>query len=195
MNAFIVKNNFIEWIQDGYFLTKEFGPRIRLGAVTTDLPLISDKPVDIGIDDFCTICKKCANCCPSKSIPVDEHPKEFNGTLRWKLNADTCYGYWFKVGTDCCICMKVCPWSHARTFPHKLIVWMITRNKLARRLFSFMDDIFYGKKPIRPKDAPQWATYSWFQIVNQKFLEAANEFKFVKTSRYEIPSRKNQGPP
>jgi reductive dehalogenase len=143
----------------GYLMTKEFGPRIRLSAVTTDLPLIPDKPVDIGVKDFCVICKKCATCCPSDSIPADDQPQPANGTLRWKLNAETCFNYWGKVGTDCCICMKVCPWSHARTWPHKLIVWLIARNAYARRLFSIMDDIFYGKKP-KPKAAPKWAEFT-----------------------------------
>ncbi|MBW2562830.1 MAG: reductive dehalogenase [Deltaproteobacteria bacterium] len=142
----------------GYLITKEFGPRIRLSAVTTNLPLISDKPVDIGVEDFCKFCKKCANCCPSQSIPHDDELKKFNGTLKWKLNDETCFGYWAKAGTDCCICMKVCPWSHARTFPHRLIVWLITRNKYVRRLFSVMDDIFYGQISI-PKKAPKWACF------------------------------------
>ena len=142
----------------GYLMTKEFGPRIRLGAVTTDLDLIPDQPVDIGVVDFCKFCKKCAVCCPSKSIPLDEGPTEVNGTLRWKLNDETCFDYWGKVGTDCNVCMKVCPWSHARTFPHRLIVAMISRNGPARRIFSIMDDIFYGKKP-KPKVAPKWARF------------------------------------
>jgi reductive dehalogenase len=142
----------------GYLMTKEFGPRIRLGAVTTDLVLIPDKPVDIGVLDFCRSCKKCAVCCPSKSIALDEAPAEVNGTLRWKLNDETCFDYWGKVGTDCNVCMKVCPWSHARTFPHRLIVAMISRNRLARRIFSIMDDIFYGKRP-KPKVAPRWARF------------------------------------
>jgi len=143
----------------GYLITKEFGPRIRLGAVTTDLPLIPDKPVDIGVQDFCRFCKKCATCCPSQSIPLDDGPKEFNGSLRWKLNADTCYEYWYKVGTDCDICMKVCPWSHARTFPHRAIIPLITRNSLSRRIFFIMDNIFYGKKP-KPRVPPKWARYN-----------------------------------
>jgi ferredoxin len=141
----------------GYLMTKNLGPRVRLGAVTTDLPLIPDKPVDIGVEDFCRICKKCANSCPSNSIPLDDQ-KEFNGTLRWKLNAETCFDYWGKVGTDCNICMRVCPWSHPSTFPHKLIRALITRNRYARRMFNLMDDIFYGKKP-RPKPEPEWACY------------------------------------
>jgi len=141
----------------GYLMTKDHGPRIRLGAVTTDLPLLPDKPVDIGAIDFCRICKKCARCCPSNSIPLEDQ-QEVNGTIRWKLNAQTCFDYWGKVGTDCNICMRVCPWSHASTLPHKLIRALITRNRLSRRLFNWMDDIFYGKKP-KPKAAPEWARY------------------------------------
>lgn len=141
----------------GYLITREFGPRIRLGAVTTDLPLVPDRPVDMGIEDFCSFCKKCAVCCPSGSIP-GEGQTVVNGTLRWKLNERTCFDYWGKVGTDCNVCMRVCPWSHARTFPHRLIVAMITRNRLARRVFSIMDDIFYGKRP-KPKDPPLWADF------------------------------------
>jgi len=55
--------------------------------------------------------------------------------------------------------MRVCPWSHARTFPHKLILELNTRNMIARRLFSFMDDIFYGKRP-KPRVAPNWARFN-----------------------------------
>lgn len=141
----------------GYLMTKEFGPRVRLGAVSTDLPLVPDRPVDIGVEDFCRICKKCAICCPSNSIPSDD-PKEVNGTLRWKLNAETCFDYWGTVGTDCNICMRVCPWGHANTFPHKIIRALISRNRYSRHLFSIMDNIFYGKKP-KPKTAPKWAQF------------------------------------
>lgn len=142
----------------GYLITKEFGPRVRLGAVTTDLPLMPDKPVDMGVEDFCRICNKCAICCPSNSIPLGDRAM-CNGSLRWKLNAETCFEYWGGVGTDCNICMRVCPWSHARTLPHKLVVELVTRNRTSRRLFSFMDDIFYGKRP-KPKAPPKWAQFN-----------------------------------
>jgi hypothetical protein len=111
-----------------------------------------------GVQDFCRICKKCAVCCPSQSIPEGD-PEEVNSSLRWKLNEMTCFDYWGKVGTDCNVCMRVCPWSHARTFPHRIIVWMVARNGVARRLFSTMDDLFYGKRP-RPKEPPAWASFS-----------------------------------
>ena len=141
----------------GYLLTKEFGPRVRLSAVTTDMELAVDSPVDIGVEDFCTICKKCASTCPSQSIPEGKMTVD-NGILRWKLEPDSCFSYWGKIGTDCCVCMRVCPWSHARTWPHKLIVWLIGRNTWARRLFNYMDDLFYGTHP-KSKPPPEWASY------------------------------------
>jgi reductive dehalogenase len=141
----------------GYLMTKEFGPRVRLAAVTTSLPLVPDKPADIGVEDFCRICRKCATCCPSQSIPTADQTV-VNGTLRWKLNEQTCFDYWGKIGTDCNICMRVCPWSHARTFPHRLIVEMVSRNQSARKVFTLMDDVFYGRKP-KPKEALTWAGF------------------------------------
>ena len=142
----------------GYLMTREFGPRQRLSAMTTDLPLVPDQPVDIGLENFCRICRKCAVCCPSRSIPEGDREK-VNGSLRWKLNEMTCFDYWGTVGTDCNVCMRVCPWSHARTLPHRMIVWMVARNSAARRLFSKMDDICYGRRP-RPKNPPTWASFS-----------------------------------
>ncbi len=142
----------------GYLITRELGPRVRIFAVTTNLPMVCDQPVDIGVEDFCRICKKCAHCCPSVSIPAGEQ-QEVNGTLRWKLNAETCFGYWARAGTDCNICMRVCPWNHPRTFPHRVVISLVVRNKWARRLFFLMDDLFYGKKP-KPKAPPAWAEYN-----------------------------------
>lgn len=35
---------------------------------------------------------------------------------------------------------------------------MMVRNKYARRVFTVMDDIFYGRKP-KPKAPPRWARF------------------------------------
>jgi hypothetical protein len=80
-------------------------------------------------------------------MPSTGERMEVNGSLRRRLNAETCFDYWGKIGTDCNICMRVCPWSHARTFPHRLIVQLVSRNKNARGIFNIMDGILYGKRP------------------------------------------------
>jgi hypothetical protein len=44
-----------------------------------------------------------------------------------------------------------------------LIVWLIARNKYARRIFSAMDDIFYGRIP-KPNVGPKWAHFERWKM-------------------------------
>ncbi len=143
----------------GLLITPKYGPRVRLGVVTTSLELVPDiyKP-DPSIIDFCTICKKCAVNCPSRSIPFDDR-QENGGALRWQVNAETCFHYWNVIGTDCGVCMTVCPYSHPNSPAHHVIRWGIDRSGFFRRFANFMDDVFYGKKPA-PRTAPKWTQVS-----------------------------------
>ncbi len=102
----------------GYLITKKTGPRARIFAVTTDMPLEPDKPVDLGAEDFCKTCKKCALSCPSRSIP-EGGKTVHNGVEKWKMDEMSCFDYWGRVGTDCCICMAVCPYSRPNRSIHR----------------------------------------------------------------------------
>jgi len=139
----------------GLLMTPELGPRVRLGAVTTDLPLIPDqRSDDTSAIDFCRICKKCAEICPSRSIPLGDR-QEIGGALRWRINSDSCFHYWNVIGTDCGLCMAVCPYSHPDNLAHNLVRWAVRRSGLARRVVLWMDDVFYGHQPA-PRPAPGW---------------------------------------
>ena len=131
----------------GLLMTPLQGPRVRVGVVTTDMPLVVDHyQGEPSILDFCQICKKCAHNCPSQSIPLGEREIS-NGVLRWKINPETCYHYWTIVGTDCGRCLAVCPYSHPDNLLHNLVRWGIKRSGTFRRAALFLDDFFYGKKP------------------------------------------------
>ena len=106
------------------------------------------------IRDSCTICKKCADNCPSKAIPFGSRLEE-DGMLRWQLNAETCYAYWNEAGTDCGICMAVCPYAHPDNLAHNLIRWGNHRSGFFRRAALKLDDLFYGRKPKRQPN-PGW---------------------------------------
>ena len=136
-------------------MTPRLGPRVRLGVVTTTLPLETDeaKPSPAMID-FCLVCKKCAQNCPSKSIPFGPRSEE-DGTLRWRINPETCFAYWNEIGTDCGICMAVCPYAHPDHPLHNAIRWGNARSGAFRRLALWLDDLFYGKHPAR-KPLPEW---------------------------------------
>ncbi len=142
----------------GYLITKPFGPRVRLAAVTTSLPLIPDKPIDLGVQEFCTRCLRCAETCPSQAIPRGGKVV-FNGVERWKLKEDRCFDYWAKIGTDCNICMAVCPYSRPDQGIHRLARWMVSRSPLSRYLFPYLESWVYGRK-WHSKEVPSWIKYS-----------------------------------
>lgn len=131
----------------GYLITPKLGPRVRLGAVTTDLPLLCDKPINFGVQDFCTTCRKCADNCPSRAIPSGDKI-DVRGVEKWQLDIDKCIYYWRVAGTDCGLCMKVCPYSHPPTFVHNLVRSGIKRSAVARQLALWGDDLFYGRKQM-----------------------------------------------
>jgi len=139
----------------GLLMTPKLGPRVRIAVVTTELPLIMDNQKDNShIIDFCEICKKCADICPSASIP-DGTRENIDGALRWKINHEKCFTYWCTVGTDCGKCMTVCPFSHPDNFLHNVIRWGIYNSYIFRRFALFMDDLFYGRKP-KTKPISSW---------------------------------------
>jgi ferredoxin len=130
----------------GVLITWKYGPRVRLGLVTTDFPLISDFPRVWGIQDFCERCTKCADNCPSRAIPKSGKTEE-NGVLKWILNREECYHYWRKVGTDCAVCLFVCPYSKPVNAFHSVIRLAASSSRLAQSLSVWGDDFFYGRFP------------------------------------------------
>jgi len=139
----------------GLLVTPEFGPRVRLAVVTTDLPLDQDEPVTFGVQDFCESCMKCADICPSGSI--DAGKKAIHaGVEKWQSRMDSCYRHWRTAGSDCCLCVKVCPYSHPANPLHNFIRWVIGHNPLARRLALWGDDLAYGRRPGGTYSFPDW---------------------------------------
>lgn len=141
----------------GYLISEKFGGRMRLAAVLTDMPMVPDKPVDLGVDEFCLACKKCADSCPSRSIP-NEGKTLSNGILRWIIDNETCHDYWARVGTDCGVCMSVCPFSRPDRSFHILVKWLLKYSWVARRILPHLDNIIYGKQ-WKVRRSPEWVSY------------------------------------
>ncbi len=140
----------------GLLMTPEFGPRVRLAVVTTDLPLVNREPHSFGARDFCTSCLKCADACPSRSIDGGS-PSMGGGVAKWRSEQDGCYRYWRIRGSDCGLCVRVCPYAHPSSPSHDLVRWVIRRNPLARRLALWADDLAYGRATApRKLPPPPW---------------------------------------
>ena len=91
-------------------ITKEYGNRLKIGAVLTNITLIEDEPVDFGMVEFCQACLKCAIDCPAKAVSF-KGPEVFNGLLQWRHNDTKCMEMWMNLETGCGICMDSCPFS------------------------------------------------------------------------------------
>lgn len=92
-------------------ISKEYGNRLKVGAVLTDIPLIEDGPVDFGMVEFCQVCLKCALDCPARAVSF-KGPEVFNGLLQWRHHDAKCMEMWMNLETGCGICMNSCPFSH-----------------------------------------------------------------------------------
>jgi Pyruvate/2-oxoacid:ferredoxin oxidoreductase delta subunit len=91
-------------------VSTEYGTRLKMGAVLTDMPLVEDGPVDSGMAEYCQSCFQCAVRCPAQAIS-HEKPDMVNGHLQWRLHGTKCMEAWMKMETGCGICMASCPFS------------------------------------------------------------------------------------
>ncbi len=136
----------------GLLITPEYGPRVRIAKIFTDLPLAPDEPIDFGVTEFCEICRRCSDACPVKAIAKDKPSTEVHnisnipGVKKWTVDAEKCFKFWTNQGTDCSICIRVCPYNKDMTQPqHK--AWRKLANSPFRKLALWLDvKLGYGKR-------------------------------------------------
>lgn len=92
----------------GSMINRKYGSAFRLAAVTTDMPLVVDRPDRFGADDFCISCNVCSNACPPDAIFREK--QTVRGEVKWYVDFDACIPYFAKA-RGCGICIAVCPWS------------------------------------------------------------------------------------
>ena len=142
-----------EAARNGILVTSEYGPRVRLGKVFTELDLAVDAPVTFGVRHFCENCMRCADACPGDAISREVKPSfavhnECNGkgVEKWAIDAKKCLITWGKTKTDCSTCITSCPYNKPGFWHHRLVDKL---NKVApeslHAVMREMDKLFgYG---------------------------------------------------
>ena len=150
--------------RNSILITKEFGPRVRISKVYTDLECEYDKPTSFGVTEFCEVCQVCTDNCPSGAISSmsinDPENKPVNrcsqaGVKKYYLNAQKCYYQWNVMGpnygpNDCGICITVCPYNKPQTWNHDLVK-VVTLVPGLNRLARYFDH-FFGFGHLATKD-------------------------------------------
>lgn len=137
--------------RNGLLITKKYGPRVRLGVVTTDMPLVEDARADLGIAQFCRECERCVRTCPGQAIPSGPET-ETGDVSRWKIDPDRCYQRWRVLGTDCGVCLASCPFSDE--IPEEYMEKLKTDQGVRKEILENHEK----KHGVRPyiKDKPKW---------------------------------------
>jgi reductive dehalogenase len=135
-------------------VTKEYGNNWRPASVATNLPLIPDKPIDLGLQDFCDKCRICADACPSGAIPKGDRNK-VRGVWKWQIDPVKCQQFWMTTGHNCSMCQKACPWNHPNTVFHNTVREVAERYAWSRKLVADMENLFY-KRHQKPGPDPRW---------------------------------------
>ncbi|WP_299978908.1 4Fe-4S dicluster domain-containing protein [Desulfobacula sp.] len=139
----------------GILMHRVHGPCVRLAIVTTDLELPDSAcPKPLYMEEFCKMCKKCADNCPSGSITHDNEPYSRN-FRHWSIHQEKCFSYWKTIGSDCGFCLSVCPYTKPDTLIHKFVRFYISRNFLNQKIALFMDDLLYGRHKKIAKTNPE----------------------------------------
>jgi reductive dehalogenase len=147
-----------EFCRTGRVLSPEYGNNMRLKAVTTDLPLVPDKPIAFGTHEFCMACESCAKFCPAgavpKGAPTDEIPNPVHhnpGFRKWWINAEKCIIFWGmnkKKWPSCGgRCIAVCPWNKPMNRFHNTVRWLaVHAPHFIKKLLVHGDEIVYQRK-------------------------------------------------
>lgn len=139
----------------GQLITREFGPRVRISKVFTDLPLIPDSPLDIGVQKFCEKCKLCAKYCPSRALMTgDRTDKAWDisnspGMLKWPIRAMKCFDWWVKNGNHCSVCVRVCPWNKPNNSLHRIVRIFAEKSVFAPYIVFLDQFLGYGRQ-VKP---------------------------------------------
>jgi epoxyqueuosine reductase QueG len=98
-------------------ISPQYGPRLRLATVLTDMPLTPDKP----LMNRCGSCARCVQACPAAAIK-NVGAKDRYGSREEALFLDRCVSQTlrFKAKPEiaaqiCGVCVRVCPFGHAHS--------------------------------------------------------------------------------
>jgi reductive dehalogenase len=144
--------------RNGLLITPKFGPRVRICKVITDLPLIPDEPIELGVVEFCEICRNCAESCPAQAIQHGDRTAEAlnvsnnSGVLKWLVDGEKCFRFWSRNHSCCGNCVRVCPFNKPDTMLHRVLRRLVKDLPQLNKFFRRTDSLFGYGRQVKAED-------------------------------------------
>lgn len=166
----------------GIVLNPFFGSNFKGACVLTNIELEVDRPIDFGLQEYCSQCTICADQCPSGAISKTKQVL-YNGYYTWKLNADACAAFDIlnKEGCVCGRCTKVCPWHRPELEARDLWNWDGSIEELHRGVNEYRRKL-EGNNFVDPMEI----THKWWFDLDERLdgtLEIPTEINKHKICR------------
>jgi reductive dehalogenase len=119
--------------RNGLLLTPEYGSRVRICKVFTDMPLMTDE-LNLSfiskVEKFCKTCFKCAEACETDAITKEINPTFEPATIsnnsnvkKYYVDVEKCFEFWIENSGDCGNCIAVCPFSKIKKLSSSSEFW------------------------------------------------------------------------
>ncbi len=97
--------------KNALFITPEYGSKIRLATILTDMPLTAQKPI---MEPRCGSCEICKNACPAHAITGELY--KYGAPRNTIFDAKRCSDHMKTYkdigrGAVCGLCMRACPYN------------------------------------------------------------------------------------
>ena len=77
------------------------------------------------------------------------------GVKKWTVNAEKCFKFWANQGTDCSICIRVCPYNKDYSKWYYRVGRWLAGTRLRRLMFKLDVQMNFGQRRV----AKWW--WSW----------------------------------
>ena len=143
---------------NGQLLTPFAGSRFRIMLISTNAPLIVDKPRDYGIPAICDRCRACVRRCPANALTAKRD--YYRGVYKAKLNTARCLPV-LASNQDCDICTTVCPVQRYGLGP--IYEEFEKTGKILGRLTDDLEGYEFGGRHYGPGEKPKLSR-EFFQV-------------------------------
>ncbi len=193
MTPLIIEAGLGEGSRIGIALNPFVGASFKAAAVLTDLPLVPDKPIDFGLQDYCASCRICAEQCAMRAVS-DREKEIYNGYETYRLNIRLCLSgvMMNPIGNMCQRCTKMCPFNRPDNRPEDFKNW-------DGDLKYIYDSVERQAKRLRDNDFIEPAEHKnkwWFPLeYKDDVLTEAPEFDYKnhKTRLKQVAEKKAAG--